>query len=166
LQFGRFNHINFGICLFEGICKEPLHRHRQGALRIPRLPAGGDPPAGLQGRRGGALRGGAAEVLGDARPVVRQPAGLAPEKLSEHTQALGLEAAAFKDCLDSGRYAERVRKDIAEGQKLGITGTPTMLLGVSEGNQVKEVKMLRGAQPFSVFKAEIDKSLAAMAATP
>jgi predicted DsbA family dithiol-disulfide isomerase len=59
-----------------------------------------------------------------------------------------------------------VRKDIAEGQKLGITGTPTMLLGVSEGNQVKEVKMLRGAQPFSVFKAEVDKSLAAMAATP
>jgi protein-disulfide isomerase len=91
---------------------------------------------------------------------------LAPERLSEHAQALGLEAAAFKDCLDSGRYAERVRKDIAEGQKLGITGTPTMLLGVSEGNQVKEVKMLRGAQPLSVFKAEIDKSLAAMAATP
>jgi hypothetical protein len=55
---------------------------------------------------------------------------------------------------------------MAEGQKLGITGTPTMLLGVSEGNQVKEVKMLRGAQPFSVFKAEVDKSLAAMAATP
>lgn len=91
---------------------------------------------------------------------------LAPEKLSEHAQALGLEAAAFKDCLDSGRYAERVRKDIAEGQKLGITGTPTMLLGVSEGNQVKEVKMLRRAQPFSVFEAEDDKSLAAMAVTP
>lgn len=91
---------------------------------------------------------------------------LAPEKLSEQAQALGLEAAAFKDCLDSGRYAERVRKDIAEGQKLGIRGTPTLLLGVSEGNQVKEIKMLVGAQPFSVFKAEIDKSLAAMAATP
>ena len=54
----------------------------------------------------------------------------------------------------------------AEGQELGITGTPTMLLGVSEGNQVKEVKMLRGAQPFSIFNAEVDPSLAAMAATP
>jgi hypothetical protein len=41
-----------------------------------------------------------------------------------------------------------------------------MLLGVSEGNQVKEVKMLRGAQPFSIFNAEVDPSLAAMAATP
>jgi hypothetical protein len=40
------------------------------------------------------------------------------------------------------------------------------VLGVSEGNQVKEVKMLRRAQPFSVFEAEDDKSLAAMAVTP
>jgi protein-disulfide isomerase len=91
---------------------------------------------------------------------------LAPDKLAEYAQALGLEAAAFTRCLDSGTAAARIRTAITAGQQLGITGTPTLVLGVSDGNQVKAITMLRGAQPFSVLKAEIDKALAATGARP
>ena len=50
---------------------------RQGALRLPALPAR-LPPAGGEGRGGGGLRRGAGEVLGDARPA-----------LDEHREAAG-----------------------------------------------------------------------------
>ena len=85
---------------------------------------------------------------------------LAPENLAEHAQAIGLELEPFKACVDGGKYAQRVRKDIAEGEKLGMSGTPTMLLGLSNGDRVKLLRLMVGAQPFALFKAEIDKLLA------
>ncbi len=44
---------------------------RQGTRRLPRLPAG-EPSRRTTGRRGGTLRGRSGEVLGDARPSLRQ----------------------------------------------------------------------------------------------
>lgn len=85
---------------------------------------------------------------------------LAPEKLSEHAKAIGLKTEPFKKCLESGKYAGTIKSGIAEGEKLGITGTPTLLLGRSAGDQVKEVKMMVGALPFALYKEEIDKLLA------
>jgi protein-disulfide isomerase len=84
---------------------------------------------------------------------------LDPERLMEHAWALGLEAEPFKKCLNSGKYTERVHNDIAEGTKLRVSGTPTLLLGVSEGGKMKDVKLVRGSQPFALFKHEIDKLL-------
>lgn len=49
---------------------------------------------------------------------------LAPEKLPEHAMAIGIKAEPFKKCLESGKYAGKVKSGIAEGEKLGITGTP------------------------------------------
>lgn len=84
---------------------------------------------------------------------------LGPERLLDHAQAIGLNADAFKECLEGGSYAEKVRNDIAEGQKLGINGTPTLFLGLSDGAKVKDVKKMVGAQPIALFKQEIDKLL-------
>lgn len=89
---------------------------------------------------------------------------LGPERLLEHAQSIGLDAEPFKQCLDGGKYTEKVRNDIAEGQKLGISGTPTLLLGLSDGAKVKDVKKMVGAQPFALFKQEIDKLLASKGA--
>jgi len=85
---------------------------------------------------------------------------LAPENLADHAKGIGLAVEPFKICLDSGRYAATIRKDIAEAEKLGMTGTPTLFLGVADGDRVKLVRMLVGAQPFGLFKDEIDKLLA------
>jgi protein-disulfide isomerase len=84
---------------------------------------------------------------------------LKPKQLTRYARAVGLKAGPFKKCLDSGKYAEQVRKDMAEGQKLGISGTPTLMLGVSNGDKVENVKMIQGAHPFPTFKEEIDKLL-------
>ncbi|MCI0395105.1 MAG: DsbA family protein [Chloroflexi bacterium] len=55
----------------------------------------------------------------------------------------GLPQDEFDACLDSGRYAAAVNADVAEGQQLGITGTPTFFINGQR---------LVGAQPFSVFQ--------------
>ena len=66
---------------------------------------------------------------------------LAPEALLKHAEALGLDAAQFKECLDSGKQAAQIKATMAEGQKAGITGTPGFLLGFVEADgKVKSMK--------------------------
>jgi len=86
---------------------------------------------------------------------------LNPEQLVQHAKAIGLDDGAFKACLEQGKYAAAVRKDLDDGTRLGVRGTPTLVLGTSDGDQVKNVVVIRGAQPIATFKAEIDRLLAA-----
>lgn len=90
-------------------------------------------------------------------------------KLPEHATAIGLDAKKLQACLESGKYAAEIRKDIAEAERLGVSATPTTLIAVSQPNDpnVKVVKVIRGAQNFAVFKASLDELLApAPAAAP
>lgn len=87
---------------------------------------------------------------------------LAPEKLTEYAKAAGLaDTAKFQQCLDSGKYAADIRKDIADAQTVGVTGTPTFLVGLTQPNdpKIKVVRVLRGAQPYSAFKVALDSLL-------
>ena len=88
---------------------------------------------------------------------------LQAEKLLEYAREIELNETAFQECLDQGKYTEAVKKDLEEGSQLGIRGTPTLVLGVSDGDRVKEAVVIRGAHPLATFKAEIDKMLAAAA---
>lgn len=63
---------------------------------------------------------------------------------------IGLDINSFNQCLDSGKYKSEVEKDFADGSAYGVSGTPTLFINGSP---------IVGAQPFSVFKAEIDKIL-------
>ena len=81
--------------------------------------------------------------------------------LPQHAEALGLDASKFQQCVESGRYASAVRKDLADGQAAGVTGTPTFFLGLTDSNSstVKVLKTLKGAQPYGAFKEAIDSLL-------
>ena len=85
---------------------------------------------------------------------------LGPEHLPKHAQALGLQVAAFERCIDTGKYADAIRKDLAEAQRLQATGTPTFFLGVTNPNspQMKATRLV-GAQPYSAFKEAIERLL-------
>ena len=86
---------------------------------------------------------------------------LAPAQLGGHAAAVGLDAAAFQQCLSSGRFATKVRQDVSDGSALGISGTPAFLIGRTvPGNATLKVDAyLYGAKPFASFKYEIDKLL-------
>lgn len=88
---------------------------------------------------------------------------LGPDQLPTYADALGLDVEKFKTCLGSGKHGAAVRKDMAEGQSAGVTGTPSFVLGVTDtkSGKLKPAKVLTGAQAFSAFKAAIDDLLTA-----
>ncbi len=67
-----------------------------------------------------------------------------------YVSQLGLDKEEFDDCLDSGKYTQAVKDDMALGQSVGVQGTPTFFINGQR---------LVGAQPFSAFKAIIDAEL-------
>jgi protein-disulfide isomerase len=82
------------------------------------------------------------------------------EKYADFAKQVGLDAAKFDECMTSSRYAAAVQNDVDYGTKLGVRGTPTVVVGLSDGDQVKNPVIIRGAQPLATFKAELDKLLA------
>lgn len=82
--------------------------------------------------------------------------------LAQHAEAIGLNLTEFNDCLENGKYASEIRKDITEGRKAQITGTPSFLIGLTNSEDTKTVKAtvkIRGAQPYARFKEALDKML-------
>ncbi len=69
-----------------------------------------------------------------------------------YAQQIGLDTTEFNSCLDSGQMASEIQKDLMDGQKAGIKGTPGFIING---------KLISGAQPFSVFQQEIEAALAA-----
>jgi protein-disulfide isomerase len=53
-------------------------------------------------------------------------AALAVPKLKEYATQLGLDRAKFDAALDSGRYAEKVQRDLLDGQKIRVGHTPSL----------------------------------------
>jgi protein-disulfide isomerase len=86
---------------------------------------------------------------------------LGRDHLSAHAGVLGLDVQSFQRCLDSDKYAVKIRQDLAEAQKMNIRATPSFFLGVAkpDGSGVTVVKMIAGAHPFTVFKEAIDSLL-------
>lgn len=59
----------------------------------------------------------------------------------------------FRTCLDSQRYLAAVQKDLQEAA-LGITGTPTFIIGNTSPEGVEGVKVV-DALPFATFDARL-----------
>jgi protein-disulfide isomerase len=78
-------------------------------------------------------------------------AKLAPADLKEHAVALNLDATAFNQCLDSGKYTAEWKRDSEEAGKLGLSGTPAFFING---------RLLSGAQPYDAFAQVIDEELA------
>lgn len=69
----------------------------------------------------------------------------------QYAADLGLDTAEFNECLDSGKHAAEISKDMQDGQAAGIRGTPGFVING---------RVISGAQPYANFKAAIDAALA------
>jgi protein-disulfide isomerase len=78
------------------------------------------------------------------------PGKLQVPDLEATAKTLGLDTAAFDRCLDSGKYADRVERDVEAGSRYGVSGTPAFFING---------RPLVGAQPFEAFQAVIDDEL-------
>jgi protein-disulfide isomerase len=76
--------------------------------------------------------------------------------------SIGLDAAAFDTCLSGTKFDAQIKADQAEGQKLGISGTPSFVMGLTDpkdSSVVHLTKFIRGAQSYTSFSAAIDELL-------
>lgn len=92
----------------------------------------------------------------------------ADENFKQNAASIGLDASAFAECMSSNKFAERIKADQAEGQNLGISGTPSFVVGLTDPDDPSKVhltRFIRGAQSLQAFTAVIDELLktAAMA---
>ena len=69
---------------------------------------------------------------------------------------INLDTDKFLDCLDSGKFTQHVKDDMASGSAGGVSGTPGNIVF---NNETKEAKLVSGAQPLSAFKPIIDSFL-------
>ena len=93
--------------------------------------------------------------------LLANPQTLSGSGIEGHAKTLGLDVSGFQLCMDSGKHAAAVRVDQAEGGKVGVNGTPSFFLGLTEPNDVKikTLRTIRGAQPYGAFKEAIDNLL-------
>lgn len=84
---------------------------------------------------------------------VRGTAQFGATELKQWAKELGYDISS---CLDSGKYANEVQADLADGSSVGIQGTPGFFIG----NDKEGYTLVSGAQPYSAFKQVIDAALA------
>jgi protein-disulfide isomerase len=75
---------------------------------------------------------------------------LGADQLKATAAGLGLDAAQFGACLDSGRFAAAVAADTAAGNAAGVTGTPVLFVNG---------RSLSGAVPLADITAIVDDEL-------
>ncbi len=86
----------------------------------------------------------------DYRKALFESKTLDAETMSELARQIALDAEAFRGCVASRRQKSRVEQDAAEGQQLGVSGTPAYFI-----NGV----FLSGVQPLAAFEKLIEAEL-------
>lgn len=74
-----------------------------------------------------------------------------PEQLKAYAEAVGRDVPAFEQCLSSGAHQATVQRDVEEGTRVGVTGTPAFFING---------RLLTGAQPLESFVRVIEEELA------
>ena len=77
-------------------------------------------------------------------------AALMIDDLKKYAQELALDTARFNMCLDSSKFASRVRDGMEAGTKLGVSSTPTLFVNG---------RVMPGAYPYEEIAAVIDEEL-------
>lgn len=79
---------------------------------------------------------------------------LDPDAILKYGRQLGLDMPRFQTCLDKQEFLPQINKDIAEAQTLGISGTPSFVLGKTDKSGI-EGALLVGTLPY----ASLDQKL-------
>lgn len=70
---------------------------------------------------------------------------------------IGLDEAKFTACLGDVSRQQVIMRDVAEARGLGITGTPSFVIGRIQGDVLIAASMAKGAASFDAFAQQIDE---------
>ncbi len=76
--------------------------------------------------------------------------GMPKSDLYKLAKETGLDSAKFKNCLDSEKFADEVKKDAEDGAKYGVEGTPGFFVNGW---------FIKGAYPYEAFEELIEQEL-------
>ncbi len=83
-------------------------------------------------------------------------------ELSSYAASSGLDIKTFQNCLDTNKYADAVKKDMALTSKFGIAIVPGFIIAsVDPKNpfKLKGISSILGAQPFASFQKSLEQAL-------
>jgi len=83
---------------------------------------------------------------------------LKPADLATYAGTVGLDMNKFNACLNSDAHVQQIEQDGTDAGGVGITGTPSFVIGESAKDVLEGVKIV-GAKPFAAFQDEITKLL-------
>lgn len=79
-----------------------------------------------------------------------QPNGFSTDKFKQWAKELGLDTTKFNSCVDSDKYAAKIKSDMDEGSAKGVNGTPATFVNGT---------LVSGAVPYTTFQTQIDALL-------
>jgi protein-disulfide isomerase len=79
---------------------------------------------------------------------------LGGDEIQGYAKTLKLDLAAFRSCMDSGKHAAAIKKDVALAMALRIDGTPSFVIGKSTPEGVSGTLII-GALPFDAFEEKL-----------
>jgi len=119
----------------------PMHRHAVAAARAARCAA--------EDNRFWEMR----------HALLSSEGTLNHDLIVEHAERLGLDPKRIRACLSSNQFDAAIRRDIGEARTVGVSLTPSFVLGRSRGEAVEGVR-LEGAQDYEFFEGRIKALLA------
>jgi protein-disulfide isomerase len=84
---------------------------------------------------------------------------LSQDAILKYAKSVSLDLVPFRACLDAGKYKGDIQKDMADAGTLGISGTPSFVIGKTSKDSMDGDRVV-GAVSISVFDGEIQKYLA------
>jgi protein-disulfide isomerase len=92
--------------------------------------------------------------------MVVNAADLTTPSLIKYGQQINLDMTAFGLCLNDKKYTAAIQKDVADANTMGISGTPSFVVGKTAKDEINGVRIV-GAVPYSVFDTAIKNQLTA-----
>jgi protein-disulfide isomerase len=81
--------------------------------------------------------------------LMKNQSALSPDQLKAYASQISLDRKRFDEALDSDKFADKVQRDLRDGIKYGIAGTPAVFIN---GRLVADWS-------YATLKAAIDKTL-------
>ncbi|MBI5136233.1 MAG: thioredoxin domain-containing protein [Nitrospirae bacterium] len=82
-----------------------------------------------------------------------------PGNFPVFAEEIGIDRAAFEQCLDSGRHQARVETAARLASEVGARATPTFVIGRTEANGQVRGELVVGAKSYDAFAAVFDRLL-------
>lgn len=84
---------------------------------------------------------------------------LSPDYITKTAADLKLDTKAFASCIASAKFDAEIQADMQEGTRIGVTGTPTFVLGRTTAASV-EGPVIVGALPYVTFDTKLKDLIA------